>query len=174
VDGRVNANGDVELLLATMAPRIPRNQWERIFEKFTTAEHGETQKNFGLGLWGLKTFFRRQGGDVFIAASDDEKTTFVCKSGPVRWRNSVKGKILHLEDDPEWIEHVRALLGDRYDLHSVTNLEEAAQRVIEVYRAGDRFDLAICDINLQVREVFNYTGLPNRHGLEFLDLFRRF
>lgn len=86
----------------------------------------------------------------------------------------MKGKILHLEDDPEWIEHVRLLLGDKYDLHSVTDLEAAARRVIEVYKSGEHFDLAICDINLQVREVFNYTGLPNRHGLEFLDMFRRF
>jgi CheY-like chemotaxis protein len=77
------------------------------------------------------------------------KTTFQCANQDHGGGgNSVKGKILHLEDDPEWIEHVRALLGEKYDLHSVTNLEEAAQRVIEVYRAGDRIDLAICDINL--------------------------
>jgi K+-sensing histidine kinase KdpD len=86
VDGRVNVAGAVELLLHQQWPPYPANQWERIFEKFTTAEHGETQKNFGLGLWGLKTFFKRQGGDVFIAASDAENDVSVCKSGPRRWR----------------------------------------------------------------------------------------
>jgi CheY-like chemotaxis protein len=51
-------------------------------------------------------------------------------------------KILHLEDDPEWVEIVRnALKG--YVVFSAHNLEEAAKIAIK-----KKFDLAVLDISL--------------------------
>ncbi len=53
-----------------------------------------------------------------------------------------KIKILHLEDDPDWIEIVRDSLKG-YNVHSARTLEEA----FDLYK-GANFDIAILDISL--------------------------
>lgn len=83
IQGRLNDDNQVELLFSNNGPPIPERNWQKIFEKFTTAEHGEARNNFGLGLWGMKTFFRRQGGDVYVLRSDENQTTFVVKMNTI-------------------------------------------------------------------------------------------
>lgn len=51
-------------------------------------------------------------------------------------------KVLHLEDDPEWVEIVRNSLKE-YTVYSAHNLKEAAK--IATHK---KFDLAVLDISL--------------------------
>jgi CheY-like chemotaxis protein len=51
-------------------------------------------------------------------------------------------KILHLEDDPEWVEIVRSALKG-YTLYSAHNLKEAAK-----IATRKKFDVAVLDISL--------------------------
>lgn len=70
----------VVLRIINNGPAIPNSDWERIFEQFTGfTRDAERAEHYGLGLWGARTFFRRQGGDVFVAESDQEHTAFAIR-----------------------------------------------------------------------------------------------
>jgi len=78
--GRLGDEGGVELLFTNNGPPIPKNQWEKVFEQFSGFSKEErVPKNFGLGLWGARTFFQRQGGNVLVLESGEAHTTFVVK-----------------------------------------------------------------------------------------------
>jgi len=61
-----------------------------------------------------------------------------------------KARIFHLEDDPEWVDHVSYMLGDDYDVYTASNLEEAAKLFVEMGSSEPKlkFDLAVIDISL--------------------------
>lgn len=65
----------MELLLSNQGIPIPKERWETIFDQFTTSSN--SSENFGLGLWGTRTFFNRQGGSVRVCKSDGFETVFV-------------------------------------------------------------------------------------------------
>lgn len=74
-----------------------------------------------------------------------------------------KGRILHLEDEPEWIQHVKDLLGKDYDLESVGTQEAAAKLFMDMAAEGSKFDLAIIDISLVLHES------RDKQGFAFID-----
>jgi K+-sensing histidine kinase KdpD len=79
VQGRCNkTNNIVELHFTNNGPPIPQEQWEEIFQQFSvTSQKSKFTDNVGLGLWGTRTFFRRQGGDAYLLESNKDRTTFV-------------------------------------------------------------------------------------------------
>ena len=79
IRGRVVRGTAVELFFSNNGPAIPKSRWESIFEEYTSsAQSKSTQtQNFGLGLWGTRTFFQRQSGHVRVFASSEERTTFL-------------------------------------------------------------------------------------------------
>jgi signal transduction histidine kinase len=78
--GRLDDEGHVELLFTNNGPPIAKDQWENIFYQFSgPSREQRASGGLGLGLWGARTFFRRQGGDVFVLESDEAYTTFVVK-----------------------------------------------------------------------------------------------
>lgn len=77
-----------------------------------------------------------------------------------------KGRILHLEDHPEWIEHVREVLSTDYDLYSAGTEEEAAQLFYDLNKDGLKIDLAIIDISLVLHDAHDKQGF---HFIEALE-----
>ncbi len=75
-------------------------------------------------------------------------------------------RIFHLEDDPEWVEHLKILLGDTYDVYSASNPEEAAQLFVEMAGDGLKFDLAIIDISLILGDPSDKQGFQFTEALQ--------
>jgi GAF domain-containing protein len=81
----------IQLLITNSGSEIKKELWEIIFEAFFSLNVQKNQstvhktKNFGLGLSGAKTFFQRDGGDVYVKSSENLLTTFAviipCKIG---------------------------------------------------------------------------------------------
>ncbi len=78
--GRLDDEGRVELLFTNNGLPLAKDRWERIFEQFSGFSREErSRESLGLGLWGARTFFRRQSGDIFVLESNEAHTTFVVK-----------------------------------------------------------------------------------------------
>jgi DNA-binding response OmpR family regulator len=73
------------------------------------------------------------------------------------------GRILHLEDEPEWREHVKDALGEDFELHSAKNVEEAASLFLDMANNNQKFDLAIIDISLVLNDS------SDKKGFKFID-----
>jgi GAF domain-containing protein/anti-sigma regulatory factor (Ser/Thr protein kinase) len=76
---RSNGDGYVEILFTNHGPSIPPNRWESIFRAFSAGDKLKNEQTYGLGLWGARATMRKQGGDVTLLESDDEKTTFMVR-----------------------------------------------------------------------------------------------
>lgn len=81
-----------------------------------------------------------------------------------------KGRIVHLEDEPEWIGHVNNLLGQEYDLYAVSTQGEAARTFVELSKEKLKVDLAIIDISLvrgegKDKQGLNFIDLLEQHGI---------
>jgi signal transduction histidine kinase len=77
--GRPAGTDRIELLFTNNGPPIPPDRYERIFEQFSGYSTEQESNSFGLGLWGARTFFRRQGGDVLLTESSEDRTTFTVR-----------------------------------------------------------------------------------------------
>jgi GAF domain-containing protein len=76
IDGKISDTGHVKLLFTNNGPAIPIDQRAKIFERFSGEPDQRDPNNLGLGLWGARTFFKRQGGNVRLLVSDESHTTF--------------------------------------------------------------------------------------------------
>ncbi len=73
-------------------------------------------------------------------------------------------KILHLEDDPDWIEIVQGSLSG-FDVHSAHNLKEAVELCKHI-----EFDAAILDISLMPGDAQDDQGEKFLKGLKGLEI----
>lgn len=83
--------------------------------------------------------------------------------------------IFHLEDNPEWVEHVADMLNGIGEVLSVATYLEAGELFSTIKQEGRWFDLAIVDITLSIRDYYNrqqnvyLDGAEHkRGGLEFI------
>jgi GAF domain-containing protein len=81
VTGRRSRDGKVEILFTNNGISIPEANWKNTFKKFwrDPSQQDGDSNSFGLGLWGAYTFFQRQGGEIYILESNDDRTTFVVR-----------------------------------------------------------------------------------------------
>jgi len=77
-----------------------------------------------------------------------------------------KGRILHLEDDPQWVENVQKLLGSSHDLYAAASPKEAASLFMEMANENLKFDLAIIDISLILHDAHDKKGFEFIEALE--------
>ncbi len=70
-------NDMIELRISNNGPSIPKEKWEIIFDQFTDPAENNERSSFGLGLWGARTFFRRQRGNIVVEQSNSQETTFM-------------------------------------------------------------------------------------------------
>ena len=60
-----------------------------------------------------------------------------------------KGRILYLEDNPQWVEHIKNLL-EEYEVCAVDTFLDAAAS----FSSEDKFDLAIIDIDIKIKDTY--------------------
>lgn len=74
----------------------------------------------------------------------------------------MKGRILHLEDDQEWLENIRSLLKG-YDLYQATSVQDAARILFDLAASSLKCDLVIVDISLV------FADAHDKGGFRFID-----
>jgi ActR/RegA family two-component response regulator len=77
-----------------------------------------------------------------------------------------RGRILHLEDDVEWIQHIQSLLDDHYDVYPVSTPEEASRLLLGLANKGLKIDFAIIDISLTFADPHEKSGFLLIKALE--------
>lgn len=83
IESRSADDGPVEILFSNDGPPIPKDLWEAIFKEFVVGPESAKERGVhGLGLWGARVFFERQGGTIRVVRSDEEWTTFIVRLPP--------------------------------------------------------------------------------------------
>lgn len=57
IEGRLAADGFIEVTFANHGPAIPPERWEAIFKLFSAREEETEGRGYGLGLWGAPCRF---------------------------------------------------------------------------------------------------------------------
>lgn len=121
---------------------VPESFKGRIFQRFSQADGSDTRSNGGTGL-GLnitRQIVWRQGGEIGFESKPDGPTVFwfTCqivkpsqKRAPAAIRQqridtNKRLKVLHLEDDEEFAEVIRAGLSPYADVQNVTRLKDVS------------------------------------------------
>ena len=154
-------------------PGIPEEFRDRIFEKFTQADSSDTRQKGGTGL-GLsisRAIVERHGGSIGFATEPGKGTTFHFDlpewteplSMPAAAADGERPRrILHIEDDPDVLRIVQAVVGDVAQAVPATRLEDA-RRLLE----EESFDLIILDLMLpdgDGGELLPVLTAPGRRG----------
>lgn len=77
-----------------------------------------------------------------------------------------RGRILHLEDEPEWRDHVRRVLGREHDVYSASSLGQAVMLFQKAHDDGLEFDVAIIDLSLAPYDFSDHQGFRFIGALE--------
>ncbi len=139
---------------------VPESFKGRIFQRFSQADGSDTRANGGTGL-GLnisRQIVWRQGGDIGFESKPDGPTVFwfTCqivepsrKPAPpaikqLRTKKNERLKVLHLEDDEDFAEVIRAGLKPYADVQNVTRLKDVRAMLSD----GGPWDVIILDWTL--------------------------
>jgi PAS domain S-box-containing protein len=173
-------NSHVEISVSDTGKGIPADFLPRIFERFRQADVSAVREHGGLGI-GLalvKELTQLHGGKVSVASEGTDKgSTFTVElplaiqragQDEVRQHPSVPAhlsiaelnlplldgvRVLVLDDEPDALEVIQAILEDRHATVTPSRSVESALATLE----HERFDVVISDI-----------GMPNRDGYEFI------
>ena len=71
-------DGTVELSVSDDGPGIPREEWERVFDRFVRLDESRSRSDggSGLGLAVARSIARSHGGDLVVASSEHGGATF--------------------------------------------------------------------------------------------------
>lgn len=80
IETRQADDGFVEVVFSNNGPPIPASEWNTIFEQFEVGHENAQEPGVrGLGLWGARVLFERQGGSIQLQRSDEEGTAFLVR-----------------------------------------------------------------------------------------------
>ncbi|MFD2740265.1 CHASE domain-containing protein [Sulfitobacter aestuarii] len=146
---------DAIIFVQNFGPGVPESFKPRIFQAFTQADGSDTRSKGGTGL-GLnitRQIVWRQGGNIGFESVAGGPTIFwftcpVVRSDeqPIQGVGSVQTgggeplKILHLEDDLDFAEVIRAGLGETAEVTNVTTLAEMRRTL-----GRQRMDVCLLD-----------------------------
>ncbi|HSO35532.1 MAG TPA: response regulator [Labilithrix sp.] len=153
-----------EMVVVTIADTgsgIPKDVLPRIFEPFfTTTAVGQ---GTGLGLSICRRIIVQLGGEIHVTSEPGVGTRFVVSipraSSPplpvhraLLVRSSRRARILCIDDEPALGLALRRALVSEHDVVLLTSAAEALEQV----KAGERFDLLLCDLLM-----------PGMNGMDF-------
>lgn len=151
-------------------PGIPEEFRARIFQKFSQADSSDTKQKggTGLGLSITKAIVEKMGGNIGFVSEAGRGTTFFFElpravpagdapdeASALRGLSRLADRhpaILHVEDDPDIRQVLKALIGGKGEVVSANSLA-MARNLLE----SRHFDLIVLDI-----------GLPDGSGLDIL------
>jgi signal transduction histidine kinase/CheY-like chemotaxis protein len=157
---------------------------ERIFDPFFTTK--ATGEGTGLGLSICHGIVRDLGGEIRVAATGREGTTFrlslplrdsarqerapsdpAPKAGGVR---TTRKSVCIIDDEARYAESLRLLLGRDHDV----TLEPCAERALELLSSGTPFDVVLCDLmmpgktGMDLYEALTMRSSPLRERMVFI------
>jgi PAS domain S-box-containing protein len=131
---------------------IPPHVLPRIFEPFFTTKHPGVGSGLGLSIChGIVESF---GGEIRVQSTLGEGTTFEVALPPAplvsvpppegasEQAAARTGRVLIVDDEPNVLRAVEALLLDQHDVVAV----EDARAALTVILRGDHFDVVLCDV----------------------------
>ncbi len=153
VTTRTDAQGRAVLEVRDTGMGIPPENRERIFDPFfTTKPVGE---GTGLGLWICHGIVSALGGEVTVESEIGRGSTFrvtlppalmdapATFSTPTIPEVEARGaRLLVVDDEPMILGALRRSLGGDYNVTCVGD----GRRALERLRAGERFDVILCDL----------------------------
>ncbi len=153
VTTRTDPHGRAVVEVRDTGMGIPLENRDRIFDPFfTTKPVGE---GTGLGLWICHGIVSALGGDVKVDSEIGRGSTFrvtlppalmdapATFSTPTTPEVDAKGaRLLVVDDEPMILGALRRSLGSDYNVTCVGD----GRRALERLRAGDRFDVILCDL----------------------------
>ena len=166
-------DGTARIAVADRGPGIAEEFRPRLFERFSQGDSSDTRAKGGTGL-GLnitRAIVERHGGQITFDTETGVGTTFrvdlplwreVERKTPAGSLTTVRTaagertgdfpRLLYVEDDPDLVRVVSALLDSVAEVVAATTLTEALRHI-----ENERFDLAVIDVDL-----------PDGSGLDLL------
>jgi signal transduction histidine kinase/CheY-like chemotaxis protein len=152
----VRVEGDAALAeIKDNGPGIPVAVQGQLFGAFFTTKGS---KGTGLGLYLSRSFAQASGGDVSLASTGPDGTTFVLRlpalpervhppaQAPARAAApSARPRILIVDDEPAIVRSLQRWLGTRADVVGTTDPREAVELAV-----GQEFALILCDLHMPI------------------------
>jgi signal transduction histidine kinase len=149
----------VEVAIADTGVGIDEAHRSRIFESFFTTKGARS--GTGLGLAICRRIVLEHGGQVFARTSEDgleppyqTELVTLLPTAPVREVNAPtspravavpRRRVLLVDDEPRLLRTLGGLLAQTHDVSTA----ESGERALQVLRAGDSFDVIVCDMMMQ-------------------------
>jgi PAS domain S-box-containing protein len=152
VSTRTDGRGYAVIEVRDSGMGIPLEIRERIFDPFfTTKSAGE---GTGLGLWICSGILSALGGEVRVDSEIGRGSTFRVTLPPAAMESAAGfvttkpdaeaqgGRLLIIDDEQMILGALRRSLGGEYNVTCASD----GRRALERLRAGDRYDLILCDL----------------------------
>jgi PAS domain S-box-containing protein len=152
VSTRTDARGHAIIEVRDSGVGIPAEIQARIFDPFfTTKSAGE---GTGLGLWICSGILSALGGEIRVDSETGRGSTFRVALPPASMEGAGTfpaatpeaeaqgGRLLIIDDEQMILGALRRSLGSEYNVTCAND----GRRALERLRAGDRYDLILCDL----------------------------
>jgi PAS domain S-box-containing protein len=152
VSTRTDARGQAVIEVRDSGGGIPAEIQARIFDPFfTTKSAGE---GTGLGLWICSGILSALGGEIRVDSEIGRGSTFRVTLPPASMEGAERfpavtpdpeaqgGRLLIIDDEQMILGALRRSLGGEYNVTCASD----GRRALERLRAGDRYDLILCDL----------------------------
>jgi len=135
-------------------PGIPAGVRDRLFAPFFTTKG---DRGTGLGLYLSRSLAQANGGDIRLASTGPEGTTFELRLplresavppapsslSPAPVASARRPRVLIVDDEPSIVTGLKRWIGTRADVVGTTDPREALTLAL-----GEKFSLVLCDLNM--------------------------
>jgi signal transduction histidine kinase/ligand-binding sensor domain-containing protein/CheY-like chemotaxis protein len=155
VTTRRDERGQAVVAVSDTGSGIPPEVLPRIFEPFFTTK--PVGVGTGLGLSICHSYVQVMGGDIRVRSELGRGTTFevvlpqapedspahpLAQPTPVRPTAAPRGRLMAIDDEPLLLAALSRTLAPEHEVVTFTSARQALERL----RAGERFELILCDL----------------------------
>ncbi|MBN1207078.1 MAG: response regulator, partial [Myxococcaceae bacterium] len=153
---RSGAQGQAVVAVSDTGTGIPPEVLPRIFEPFFTTK--PVGVGTGLGLSVCHSYIQAMGGDIHARGNPERGTTFEVllppapedapveppqqQPAPARRSSAARRRVMVIDNEPLLIVALSRTLAPEHDVDAFTHARQALERL----RAGERYDLILCDL----------------------------